>query len=210
MQNLIELQNTAFTAIGPSRIAALSLMALLSDTSDTENAASTYKLSATRLENAHAMLSTRLPELLKKLDHIIPETLEAQRRACIGVLEPLLNIIKTAGADVKALPSPSAEFTNHCLYVLEPKVTEFLTAMTQNLLDTQKLRNQQREKDMLEAISDAEAVGRNIQLIAFNASIEAARIGDMGKGFAVIATEIRELSGKTQVLLDDIAGFLRH
>ncbi len=126
------------------------------------------------------------------------------------MLEPLLKIIKAANGDVTALPSPNPEFANHCLYVLEPKLTDFLTAMTQNLLDTQKTRNLDREKEMLEAISDAESVGRNIQLIAFNASIEAARIGDMGKGFAVIATEIRELSGKTQVLLDDIAGFLRH
>ncbi|MQY41169.1 chemotaxis protein [Epibacterium sp. SM1969] len=210
MQNLIELQNTAFTAIGPSRIAALSLMALLSDTSNSENAQKTFQLSATRLENAHTMLGTRLPELLKKLEHSFPRILEEQRLACIEVLEPLLKIIKAANGDVTSLPSPNPEFANHCLYVLEPKLTDFLTAMTQNLLDTQKTRNLDREKEMLEAISDAESVGRNIQLIAFNASIEAARIGDMGKGFAVIATEIRELSGKTQVLLDDIAGFLRH
>ncbi|MQQ07456.1 chemotaxis protein [Epibacterium sp. SM1979] len=209
MTNLTELQNTAFTAIGPSRIAALSLMALVNQEVENKNTAEVFNLSAKRLENAYKMLSVRLPELLKEADHKFPDAVAEKQKAALDALQPVMNYIRAADGKVHDLPKQSAEFSNHCLFVLEPAVSSFLMEMTQNLLGTQKQRSQTREKDMLEAITSAESVGRNIQLIAFNASIEAARIGDMGKGFAVIATEIRELSGKTQVLLDDIAGFLR-
>ncbi|NKX41830.1 chemotaxis protein, partial [Rhodobacteraceae bacterium R_SAG2] len=73
----------------------------------------------------------------------------------------------------------------------------------------QKSRDSARDEGMRDAIENAETVGRHIQLIAFNASIEAARIGDQGKGFAVIATEIRNLSGRTQTLLDTMSDYLR-
>ncbi len=209
MKNLTELQNTVFLAIGPARIAALSLMAIMSNRADEEKATAIFELSAKRIRNAHKMLSTSLPEMLETAEHKLPDGIENRRLACVEVLEPLMSVLRQASGELAALPEPKKEFNSHCLYVLEPALTEFLTQLTQNLLDTDKERGQLREKEMLEAISSAETVGRNIQLIAFNASIEAARIGDMGKGFAVIATEIRELSGKTQTLLDDIAGFLR-
>ncbi|MBT8154062.1 chemotaxis protein [Epibacterium ulvae] len=209
MNNLTEIQNTAFTAIGPCRIAALSLMALMNEGAENAKAAEIFKLSAKRLETAHKMLTIGLPDLLKSADHDFPPLVQEQLDQSVAALTPLINTIRNADEQVANLPKPSEKFSEHCLYVLEPTVTQFLTDMTQNLLDTQKKKNQDREREMLDAISNAESVGRNIQLIAFNASIEAARIGDMGKGFAVIATEIRELSGKTQVLLDDIAGFLR-
>lgn len=81
--------------------------------------------------------------------------------------------------------------------------------MTTDLLDNQNKLEIQRQEDILKAIANAEGVGKNIQLIAFNASIEAARIGGLGKGFTVIANEIRELSGKTQMMLNNISDLLR-
>ena len=97
-----------------------------------------------------------------------------------------------------------------CLYRLEPVVSGFLQDMVQTLGEAQQMRDVEREENMRATIANAESVGRNIKFISFNASIEAARIGDMGKGFAVIATEIRELSGKTQGLLEEISGYLKH
>ncbi len=100
-------------------------------------------------------------------------------------------------------------FADHCLYQLEPLVPRFLEDMTTDHLDSQNKREIQRQEDILKAIANAEVVGKNIQLIAYNASIEAARIGDLGKGFTVIANEIRELSGKTQQMLNTISDLLR-
>ncbi len=47
-------------------------------------------------------------------------------------------------------------------------------------------------------ISDILAIAQQTRLISLNASVEAANAGDAGKGFAMVAREVRELSNSTQ------------
>jgi len=202
MLSLTEIQNRAFMAIGPSRIAALSLLVLMTK-DDGEKAHAARQLSIDRVTAAHEMLGTKLPEMLRASNHSFPPELEQQRQACFEALTPLIEVLKEPGK------AQSPEFSDHCLYHLEPLVSSFLKQMTEHLMESQKQLEALRQEDMLKAIANAEVVGKNIQLIAFNASIEAARIGDLGKGFTVIASEIRDLSGKTQKFLDNISGLLR-
>ena len=48
------------------------------------------------------------------------------------------------------------------------------------------------------ALKEISEISRHVGLIAINASIEAAHVGDQGKGFAIIASEIRELSSRIE------------
>jgi methyl-accepting chemotaxis protein len=59
-------------------------------------------------------------------------------------------------------------------------------------------------KDIQQNTSDLNRIQQRQNILALNASIEAARAGDAGKGFAVVAKEVGNLSVESRQLNEQI------
>lgn len=94
-----------------------------------------------------------------------------------------------------ACSKEEAQRTANTMVLMEKNIEDF-----KNKIDHLKTTT-----GSIETLSNTlEAVAHNTNLLALNASIESARAGEAGRGFSVVADEIRNMSQNTALSLDEI------
>lgn len=128
----------------------------------------------------------------------------------LGGLQSVLTQAK-ATADETVEVSAKSEVEGNSGKLVMTKAMSGVLALSQNVSETEAIVGHLGEDSS--AISNIVDVIRGVaeqtNLLALNAAIEAARAGEQGRGFAVVADEVRSLANKTQQSTEEIESIIR-
>ncbi len=131
----------------------------------------------------------------------VSETGQRTRSAGVAVEQASGNVY-TVAAGTEELSASIAEINIRVAQSAQVALSATEEATATQVSVTQLEAAAQKIGDVVELIR---AIAAQTNLLALNATIEAARAGDAGRGFAIVASEVKQLASQTSRATDDIA-----
>lgn len=127
-------------------------------------------------------------------------------------LEQVLHINENISSKINSIEKDSSDLINisNNNEISLKEILKIMSSIDESIKITAKATNilENKSKQMDEILVTINSIADQTNLLALNASIEAARAGEAGRGFSVVANEVKTLSENSRQSLSDISNII--